>query len=64
MSACRPCNQSKDNRDIEETGKRLLAVPYAPNRAEGLILANRRILVDQMTFLRSRVGNTSRLGLN
>jgi hypothetical protein len=40
---------------------RLLAVPYAPNRAEGLILENRRILTDQMEFLRSRVGSGSRL---
>ena len=29
----------------------LLAVPYVPNRAEGLILENRHILGDQMEFL-------------
>ena len=32
----------------------LLAVPYVPNRAEGLILENRHILGDQMEFLRSQ----------
>ena len=61
VSACRPCNHRKDNHSLEDIGMRLLAVPYAPNRAEGLILENRRILTDQMEFLRSRVGSGSRL---
>ena len=61
VSACRPCNHRKDNHSLELIGMRLLAVPYAPNRAEGLILENRRILTDQMEFLRSRVGSGSRL---
>lgn len=34
---------------------RLLAVPYAPNHAEGLILAGRRVLADQMLFLEKHV---------
>jgi hypothetical protein len=29
----------------------LLAVPYAPDVAEWLLLSNRRILIDQMRFL-------------
>lgn len=61
VSACHPCNHRKDNRTLAELGLRLLAVPYAPNRAEGLILTNRRILADQMAFLRRRVGKASRL---
>lgn len=61
VAACRPCNQMKDNRLLEDIDMRLLAVPYAPNRAEGLILENRRILADQMDFLRSRVGSGSRM---
>ena len=32
---------------------KLLAIPYTPNLAEYLILQNRRILADQMAFLRS-----------
>lgn len=60
-SACRACNQRKDDRLLEELGMKLLAVPYVPNRAEGLILANRRILADQMAFLRGKVGRGSRL---
>ena len=61
VAACRPCNQRKDNYALDVIGMRLLAVPYAPNRAEGLILENRRILADQMEFLRTRVGQSSRL---
>ncbi|MEL7537031.1 MAG: HNH endonuclease [Pseudomonadota bacterium] len=61
VAACRPCNHRKDNRLIEETDLNLLAIPYVPNRAEGLILANRRILADQMAFLKGRVGSGSRL---
>jgi hypothetical protein len=30
----------------------LLAIPYVPNLAEYLVLRNRRILADQMEFLR------------
>ena len=61
VTACRPCNHRKDNLTLDAIGMRLLAIPYAPNRAEGLILENRRILADQMAFLRSRVGSASRL---
>ncbi|MDR3415210.1 MAG: HNH endonuclease [Nevskia sp.] len=51
VTACRHCNQRKDDRTPEEAGMKLLAVPYTPNLAEYLILSNRRILVDQMEFL-------------
>ncbi len=61
VTACRPCNHRKADRTLDELGVRLLAVPYAPNRAEGLILTNRRILADQMAFLRQRVGKASRI---
>jgi hypothetical protein len=39
----------------------LLYAPYVPNRAEYLILTNRRILVDQMEFLSQHVPVQSRL---
>lgn len=51
VTACRDCNQSKDDRTPEEANMKLLAVPYTPNLAEYLILQNRRILADQMEFL-------------
>jgi 5-methylcytosine-specific restriction endonuclease McrA len=53
VTACRHCNQRKDDRTPEEAGMKLLAVPYTPNLAEYLILSNRRILADQMEFLLS-----------
>jgi hypothetical protein len=40
---------------------KLLYVPYAPNRAEYLILMNRTILADQMEFLKARVTKDSRI---
>lgn len=51
VTACRDCNQHKDDRTPEEANMKLLAVPYTPNLAEYLILQNRRILADQMEFL-------------
>ena len=54
VTACRPCNHAKGARTPERAGMPLLAVPYVPNRAEYLALSNRRILSDQMSFLRKR----------
>jgi 5-methylcytosine-specific restriction endonuclease McrA len=61
VAACRPCNHRKDDRLLDELRMTLLAVPYVPNKAEGLILANRRILADQMAFLQRKVGRGSRM---
>jgi 5-methylcytosine-specific restriction endonuclease McrA len=54
VTACKPCNHAKGARTPEQAGMALLAIPYAPNRAEYLVLSNRRILADQMAFLRKR----------
>lgn len=62
VTACGPCNKLKDDRDIDNIPNMgLLYLPYAPNRAEYLILHNRRILADQMEFLMKRVPKESRL---
>jgi hypothetical protein len=61
VAACRACNQRKGNRTPEAAGMRLLYVPYVPNRHEAFILANRRILSDQMAFLLAGVPRHSRL---
>ena len=61
VAACRGCNHAKGSRTPDEAGMSLLAVPYVPNRAEYLVLSNRRILADQMEFLKKRFGRTSRL---
>lgn len=54
VAACRPCNHKKGCRTPEQAGMPLLAVPFKPNKAEYLALANRRILGDQMDFLKAQ----------
>ena len=61
VTACRACNEKKSDRTPELSGMELLYLPYVPNRAEYLILTNRRILVDQMDFLAQHVPAQSRL---
>ena len=52
VTACRRCNTHKGSRSLETIGMKLLAVPYVPNVAEYLVLRNRKILGDQMEFLK------------
>ncbi len=61
VTACRQCNGHKRNRLPQECGMELLYAPYVPNKAEYLILTNRRILADQMEFLKQHVASHSRL---
>lgn len=61
VTACRACNSRKGGRTPEEAHMPLLAIPYVPNWAEYLVLTNRRILADQMEFLRTQFGRNSRL---
>jgi len=55
VTACKACNTKKGCKTPGEAHMHLLALPYPPNKAEAMILSNRRILVDQMDFLRSHV---------
>jgi HNH endonuclease len=61
VAACRHCNSIKRNRTPEQAGLELRYAPYVPNKAEYLILTNRRILADQMEFLVQHVSSSSRL---
>jgi hypothetical protein len=61
VTACRHCNGIKRNRTPEEAGVQLLYTPYVPNKAEYLILTNRKILSDQMDFLAQHVSSHSRV---
>ena len=61
VTACKHCNQRKDARTPEEAKMQLLYVPYIPNIYESFILQNRRILSDQMEFLKHGVPKHSRL---
>ena len=57
VCACRRCNTYKGGRTPEEANMPLLAIPFAPNPAEYLALKNRRILADQMDFLKKQFRN-------
>jgi 5-methylcytosine-specific restriction endonuclease McrA len=54
VTACRSCNTRKANRIPEMAKMPLLAVPFIPNWAEYLALSNRKILADQMEFLKNQ----------
>ena len=54
VTACRHCNTHKANRTPEKANMPLLAIPFIPNWAEYLALSNRRILIDQMDFLKTQ----------
>ena len=61
VTSCRPCNQKKDDNTPEQANMELLYLPYVPSYNEALILANHRILSDQMEFLLKGVSEHSRL---
>jgi hypothetical protein len=54
VTACKWCNQKKGCKTPQQAGMKLYALPYAPNYAEWLVLRNRRILSDQMEFLKAQ----------
>ena len=54
VTACKNCNTHKGNKTPEEARMALLAIPYVPNWAEYLVLSNRKILSDQMEFLKAQ----------
>lgn len=60
VTACRACNTRKGSRAPERAAMPLLAIPYIPNWAEFLVLSNRKILADQMDFLRTQFSRKNR----
>lgn len=61
VTACKPCNNHKACRTPDEASMPLLAVPYKPNIFEFTVLANHRILADQMAFLSRGLSERFRL---
>lgn len=61
VTACRGCNAKKGSKTPDEARMPLLALPYVPSRVEAMILQNRRILADQMEFLRQHLPRHSTL---
>jgi len=61
VTACKRCNNLKAGRTPEQAGMQLLAVPFRPTYAEYMYLKGRRILADQMEFLRAHFPRSSPL---
>jgi len=61
VTACKRCNNHKAGRTPEEARMQLLAIPFTPNHAEYIFLKGRRILADQMQFLRAHFPRSSPL---
>lgn len=61
VTACKRCNNYKAGRTPEQAGMQLLAVPFAPTHAEYVYLRGRRVLADQMEFLKAHFPRTSPL---
>jgi 5-methylcytosine-specific restriction endonuclease McrA len=60
-AACRRCNNHKGGRTPEQARMQLIAVPFVPTYAEYIYLKGRRILSDQMDFLRAHFPRKSPL---
>ena len=61
VASCKACNDRKRDRTPEEAGMKLHYVPYVPNIFEEFILSGRKVLADQMEFLKTGVPKHSRL---
>lgn len=61
VAACKRCNHHKAGRTPEQAHMQLLAVPFTPTHAEYIYLKGRRVLADQMEFLRAHFPRTSPL---
>lgn len=57
VAACKPCNNRKGCRTPEEAGMELLALPFIPNNFEYMYLAGRKVLFDQMEYLKTSFHN-------
>ncbi len=61
VTACKRCNNHKAGRTPEQAGMQLLAIPFTPTHAEYIYLKGKRVLADQMEFLRAHFPRTSPL---
>lgn len=63
VAACGPCNRRKAARTPAEANMELLYTPYVPNWFEDFLLqrGGKKILADQMDFLKNRIDRHSRM---
>lgn len=57
VTACGTCNNAKGARTPSQAGMPLLYLPYAPTRAEALLLTNPHILDEQRDLLMQQAKN-------
>lgn len=60
-AACKTCNGLKDDMSLEESGFKLLYLPYVPTIYEDFILSGRNIRADVHDFLAAKLPKNSRL---
>lgn len=60
ITACKPCNNYKGDRLLQDIDMELLFAPYTPDRNENLILKNRSIREDQFEYLKNFIPAHSR----
>lgn len=61
VTACKRCNNFKAGRTPEQASMELIAVPFKPTHAEYVYLRGRRVLADQMAFLKAHFPRSSPL---
>ncbi len=61
VTACRSCNNLKAWRTPEQAKLQLIAIPFTPSYAEYIYLKGRRVLADQMEYLRAHFPRSSPL---
>ena len=61
VTACKRCNCHKGGRTPEQAGMELLAIPFTPTHAEYVYLRGRRVLADQIDYLKSHFPRSSPL---
>jgi 5-methylcytosine-specific restriction endonuclease McrA len=61
VTACKRCNNFKAGRTPEQAAMKLVAVPFKPTHAEYVYLRGRKVLADQMDFLKAHFPRTSPL---
>jgi HNH endonuclease len=61
VAACRRCNNTKAWRTPEQARLQLIAIPFTPSYAEYIYLKGRRVLADQMEYLRAHFPRSSPL---
>ena len=61
VTSCKRCNNYKAGRTPDQAGMQLLAIPFVPTHAEYVYLQGRKIMSDQMEFLRAHFPRKSPL---